>query len=653
MTDKKDSPAKGSERSADRAPDGSGAKRPFATIDLKAIEVRTAVTKPAASATATPVSATGRPAAGQTTSSQSEAAAKVVAAARAMDAGKADAKAAANDTGAKIAAEAGAGASASSQASSPATGQATGPRICESAVEILGKATGDATAGTAGRTVAGGSPAQTKPRGGGLLTHLGAGLAGGALALAGLPFLAPLLGIDPTRPPSAVIGLAPDQAARLNVLEKQVRERLAAPLAIEPAKSIDAPRLDDMARQIGMLTEAQGKIVGENAALRDELTKQSALAGAGDRLAKLEEQLNTMTAAAVADPRNATRLPQLAQLTGQIAELKTALETRFTAQRRDMLKEIDDRVAASTVTAETAKAGAVRLDKELTDVKSDTTRLTQRVDQLKSGSDRTEQSLKSALDDAAALKTALDAFKIDVAGTLKTTARPTDVAMAVAPVSAKITSLETSVQNVIRAEEDRKANAERIVLSLELGNLKRAMDRGQKYASELAEVKKLAGGRIDLTALERFQAQGVPTVVDLARQFRLITNPILDADGEPADGTLVDRLLNGAKNVVRVRKTSHSPDDASAEAVVARMETALKESRLADVVSEAKKLSPKASAPAQDWLRQVDARYAVEAAVGAIDTALKTSLGAGPSPGPGASPGPSPGAGGDAQKGGK
>ena len=58
---------------------------------------------------------------------------------------------------------------------------------------------------------------------------------------------------------------------------------------------------------------------------------------------------------------------------------------------------------------------------------------------------------------------------------------------------------------------------------------------------------------------------------------------------------------------------------------------------LADVLGEAKKLPPKAAVPAKDWLAQVEARHAVEAELGTIDLALKSSLGAGPGP-PGVGP---------------
>lgn len=449
----------------------------------------------------------------------------------------------------------------------------------------------------------------------------------------GVPYVAPLLGLDHLGPtPTVVSGIAPDYVARLGVLEKQVRERLAAPAAVSDAgkPSADTARLDDLTRQLGAMAEGQGKLQTENVALREELAKQASLKDAGDRLAKMEEQLNGMVAAATADPQKAGRLPQLATLTAQVADLKSALDTRLAAHRKDLAQDVDARMAPAAAAADTAIAGTKRLDGDVAAVRSETTRLAERLEQLKASGERLDQSLKSVKDEQTAVKAALEGYKTDVGGQLKSTARLNDVAMALAPVAAKVTSLESSVQGVLKAEEDRKSNAERIVLSLELGNLKRAMDRGQKFSTELDEVKKNAGGKLNLAVLERFQNQGVPTIVDLAKAFRPLANSILDAEAEPANGSIVDRLLTSAKTVVRVRKTAYSPDDVSAEAVVVRMETALKESRLGDVLTEAKKLPAKAVVPAKDWLAQVEARHAVEAELATIDLALKSSLGAGP-----------------------
>jgi hypothetical protein len=103
-------------------------------------------------------------------------------------------------------------------------------------------------------------------------------------------------------------------------------------------------------------------------------------------------------------------------------------------------------------------------------------------------------------------------------------------------------------------------------------------------------------------------------------------NGIIDAAAEPAEGSVVERLLAGARSVVRVRKVSHSDEDQSAEAVVARIEAALKEGRLGAVIEQAKAIPPQAAGPADEWLQAVKARYAVDQEIAGVEGELKASL---------------------------
>jgi hypothetical protein len=242
-----------------------------------------------------------------------------------------------------------------------------------------------------------------------------------------------------------------------------------------------------------------------------------------------------------------------------------------------------------------AKTLITRVDGELSALRTETGRLSQRIDTLKG---EVQEQLKGA-------------------------ARASDVA----PLQAKVATMEKDVQTFTRSEADRNANASRIVLLLELGNLKRALDAGAKYPAELAAVQKVAGGKLNLAPLQRYVMDGVPPVTELQKSFRRVANQILDAEGEPNNASLVDRLVNGAKSVVRVRKQGHAADDNSVEATVARMETALKESRLGEVLAQGKKLPPKAALAAEEWLKKVEARQAVDAAIADIEQTLKTSLG--------------------------
>lgn len=190
----------------------------------------------------------------------------------------------------------------------------------------------------------------------------------------------------------------------------------------------------------------------------------------------------------------------------------------------------------------------------------------------------------------------------------------------------KLAEIEKGLQTVAASERTRQTNAERVVLALELQNLKRALDRGAKYDAELAEVEKAAGGKFDLAALAKFKEAGVPTLADLTRDFRASATTIIDADAGVPTTSVVDRLLAGAKNVVRVRRTDYAPDDKSAEAITGRIEKALKDGRLGDVLNEASVLSPKAKDAAQPFLDKVSARATVDKALASLEGQLKTSL---------------------------
>ena len=607
MTDKKDGPPKGPDRAV---PDSAGAKRPFATLDLKATEVKQEAAKAAADAKAS----SAAPSAGTSTpppaGSQGETAAKVAAASASLKSG----------------AEKPATAATPSAASTPGStpyGQPGGAKAGASAA-------GAAAAAAAARPAS--TPASPSAMQGGqgrnVLSHLAAGVLGGSIVLFAGQWIG-LGGSDSGQNRPAAN--APDMASRLNTLDILVRDKIAAQSKADgsnrQALEASVKQIDTLKQQLAGLGTVQAQLAADTTALKEAQAKFGSTSEPGERLRKLEEQIATMANVAVTDPQNAGRLPQLAQLTGKIADLEQQLATRLEALRKDVGQDVGTRVGAVAEVSETARSGTQRLDREVAGVNAEMARLGQRIDQFKAGSDRTETTVAGLQEAERRLQTSLDALKAETDKELKGVARPADIARAVTPVTDKMAALESSMQGVVTAEEARKVNAERIVLSLELGNLKRAMERGEKYHAELAEVKRIAGTRLDVAALERYQSTGVLTVPELARSFRSVVNTMLDADALPEGASMVDRLLTGAKTIVRVRRTGHADDDTSTEAIIARMETALADNRLGDVLAESKKLSPRALAPAQEWLRKVDARQSVDTALVAIDAALKSSLG--------------------------
>ena len=245
----------------------------------------------------------------------------------------------------------------------------------------------------------------------------------------------------------------------------------------------------------------------------------------------------------------------------------------------------------------------------------------------RSGIARFDGELSALRTDAGRLAQRLDALKGEIEERLKGAAKAADLA----PLTTSLASLEREVQTFLKSEADRtastNANATHMLLALELANLKRAIDRGEAYVEELARAKKVGGFTLNFTALERYMREGTAAPQELAKSFRKTADAMLDAETETPNSTLMDRLISGARSIVRVRKAGYAADDTSLEAVIGRMETALKDGRLADVLANAKKLPPKAALAGEDWIKKVEARQAVEQAMAEVEAQLKASLG--------------------------
>jgi hypothetical protein len=327
-------------------------------------------------------------------------------------------------------------------------------------------------------------------------------------------------------------------------------------------------RIEDVARSAGALGETQAKLAREAKALDARIAGAPAVAPEiSSRLAKLEE---TLAAASTADAPAVS--PQVAGLAGKVAELEKSA------------RDIGD----------TAQARVARYDGELAALRTEAGRLTQRLDTLKGEVEERLQGVAKAGD--------------------------------FAPLAAKLGALERETQTFAKSEADRVAGSSRMLLALELAGLKRAVERGEGYAEELARAKKLAGGAVNLAPLERSMREGVPTPQELSASFRHAANAMLDAEAETTDASLLERLMSGARSIVRVRKVGHPSEDTSLEAIVGRMETALKEGRLGDVLAQAKNLPPKAALAGEDWIKKVEARQAAEQAIASVEATLKASL---------------------------
>ncbi len=483
---------------------------------------------------------------------------------------------------------------------------------------------GGAAAGSGGGA---GSPPPPRARssGGGIwgaFTHLVAGIAGGALVLFGGEAIAPMTGLTV---PGEHQQLGGETARRLAALEKVTASRPAADPELARKLAAAEQQLNKLAgaeRLANSLAEKQAATERNVQALTQRVTQQPAGGGvAEERIAKLESTLSSLSEAAKQDP-NRGGIPQLAAISGRVADLESTVANQLAALRKNVMQEVDSRLGQSVEASEAARAGTQRIDRALASVKTEQTRAEQRLVELKADDERLSKTVST-------MKGSLETVKSD----LQNVARPDDLKKALSPVAARVESLEKNVADVVKSEADRRANAERIIMALELGNLKRTVERGAPFAAQLDQVSKIARGKLDLSALERYKTKGVPTTVELLGEFRTLAHAIIAADAQPADGSWSDRLMAGAKSIVKVRRTDADENATGVEAVVARMEKGLKEERLADVATEAGKLSQTARKPAVGWLEKVAARASVDRAIAHIESELKSSLGGTPAAG--------------------
>lgn len=458
-----------------------------------------------------------------------------------------------------------------------------------------------------------------------LFAHLLSGVAGGLLALFGADQVAPMLGLR--TPGVAMQDKALELQNRLLALEAAAKAAAAKGNAADQIAVLTdkLESIDVTAAAVKALETAQAALAADTKAATADIAKRSNVTNAGDRLEKLEQRLAILAAAAGTDADKG-RIQGLAAVTGKVSDLESGFNTKLNEVRKGLIIELEARLAAASEASEKARTGTERLDRELASLKTDAARLGQNLEVQKSEGERIAATVQVVQQESAKLTSSLNGLKSAVDTQLSTVLRPADVAQAVSPVTDKLTLLENSLAAVVKSEDERKVSAERIVVTLELANLKRALERGQGYANELAEVRKAAAGKVDLAVLDRYQASGVKTLPDLQRELGPMITAAIDADTVIMEGSVMDRLLAGAKSAVRVRKTNHAPGDKSAEAVMARIETAVKDGQLGDVLTLAKDLPSRAAVPVQDWLANVEARHAVDDAIAAVEKALKATL---------------------------
>ncbi|CDZ32034.1 Hypothetical protein NGAL_HAMBI1145_08040 [Neorhizobium galegae bv. officinalis] len=146
--------------------------------------------------------------------------------------------------------------------------------------------------------------------------------------------------------------------------------------------------------------------------------------------------------------------------------------------------------------------------------------------------------------------------------------------------------------------------------------LKAGIDRGGPFETELQTFVTVAGDDPAVADLQKFASAGVPARAELQRDFPRIADAMLEAtvQSDPNEG-IASRLLSSAMSVVKVRRVGDVQGE-TPDAVVARMENALRNGDLQAAAREWDALPEPAKAVSRDFKQKLDARIQVENLVG-------------------------------------
>ena len=183
--------------------------------------------------------------------------------------------------------------------------------------------------------------------------------------------------------------------------------------------------------------------------------------------------------------------------------------------------------------------------------------------------------------------------------------------------------LEDRIESV-EAKMDDRGPEQQVARAIAAAALKAAIDRGGSFETELQTFGSVAGDDPAIAGLQKFAATGVPSRAELQREFPKVADAMLEATIQPdPDQGIAGRLLSSAMSVVKVRRVGNVEGD-TPEAIVARIEEALRNGDLKASVREWDALPEPAKATSRDFRQKLDARIQVEDLVGGTLTRAVT-----------------------------
>ena len=432
----------------------------------------------------------------------------------------------------------------------------------------------------------------------GFVTHLAAGLVGGVIGVVGM-------GYGLGQMPAGLFGDAEKPAAgleELTALEKKVtaletgmatlKERAAAvesnSVKPEALAALDT-RLAETKKTLAAQSDAGAALDARLAQAEKALAAQdSARAPLKERLDGLEKTLATLRESAA----EGGDVAQTAAIAARIDAVASQLEARI-----------------KTIEAEPAGPTAEDIATLRKDVEA---RIGEVVAKVPTGADPEEIAKLRAVVEAQSKKLA-DLPDVEIPNL------PADL-------TTRLTGLEKSLGR-IEAGQAEKARA--AALAAGFAALTKAAEGGSPFAGEIEALGKLAPENVSLDALATLAETGAPTLTTLQQRFDDYRRAAQEAaKPEGKESSLVGRLLDNAKSVVRVRRIDAEGGDAGSK-TLSQMASLLKGGDLQGALQQAETLPEDKKKTLSDWISQAKARIELDTALKSVSEQL-ASAAAGP-----------------------
>ncbi len=321
------------------------------------------------------------------------------------------------------------------------------------------------------------------------------------------------------------------------------------------------------------------------------------------------------------------------RLIGRIAETEQRVSAAADQVARvgEQLEEIERRLAAQPEDAGTASAA---VEQAIAVLREENEALAARLGEAEAALRRDTQAIATRLAEAErTMRNENAALAQRLSQTEQASARLAEQVRAESSrVAEALKALEERVAALARVSEQ-AASENTAALLLAASQIRAALDSGEPFAPAAATLQRVTGDDPVVSQalagwVDRAE-QGIPTVAMLRDRFRAIADEVRPPLQPDTGQGWLDRALDRAVSVVRVRRVGEDVPGEEPDAILARAEAALNRGDLARAVAEIETLPAEAGTAFADWLAAARARLAAREGLAALERAAVERAGAG------------------------